>query len=132
MFPVVHYADIAGALQEVLNGKVELAILDALSLFGKESLLADERLEIKSVIDDNSYYGVVVAGEAERLGYCINAYVTSNHEDIVNKVGWEYFKISSVSVLECCTVLACAIINWQMVLSISYLHCIWLGHVSNA
>ena len=79
---VVDYKQPFEAIKLVLSGRVDLAIVDSLSLINEERVLSHPDIEIKGIIDADQYYGITVTGKAERLGNCIDIYIRSSKEEI--------------------------------------------------
>ena len=105
-FSVFNYNQQFEATKSVLSGEAELALVDGLSLINDGRIASNPHLEMKELIDYNQYYGIVVSGETERLGNCINIYMRNNWERVQGTVEsqhgslWNVRKIELVSSAE--------------------------------
>ena len=84
------------AIDTVLEGSVDMALIDGLSIIANDQIVNNDKLVIKDIKDENQFYGVVVSGKAERLANCINMYMRSNKRKIDRKMGINFHRLWKV------------------------------------
>lgn len=88
------------AINAVLNGKAELAMIDSLFLGNIENILENSKLEVKELIDNNQYYGIIVSGKAERLANCLDIYITTKRGEIERTLRAKFNSLWNVRILK--------------------------------
>eukprot|EP00795_Rhopilema_esculentum_P013677 gene13677-4581_t len=93
---VFSYKKYMKAIDTVLDGSVDMALIDGLSIIANDKIVNNDKLVIKDIKDENQFYGVVVSGKAERLANCINMYMRSNKQEIDRKMGINFHRLWKV------------------------------------
>ena len=94
---MVSYTKPFEAIDAVIQKAADFALIDGLTILANDTLMKNDKLEIRQLININQYYGVIMAGKAERLSNCINMYMQSNKYEIERKAGSHYGKLWNVS-----------------------------------
>ena len=96
-FAVVSYTRPFDAIDAVIQKAADLALIDGLSILANDTLMKNEELEIRQLINIKQYYGVIMSGKTERLSNCVHMYMQSNKYEIERKAGSHYRKLWKVS-----------------------------------
>ena len=96
-FSVVSYTQPFDAIDAVIHKVADVALIDSLSILANDTLMKNEELEIRQLININQYYGVIMSGKTERLSNCVHMYMQSNKNEIERKAGSHYRKLWKVS-----------------------------------
>lgn len=96
-----NYSSIDAMLNGIANGEVKYGFLDQYKAYVYNSRLKNMKIKIKRLIDIEGSIGLLAAGNAKKLRYCIETYVKENSGMVVDMVS-KYNKVCSVEfVLSC-------------------------------